>query len=129
VATEQLRDLGTVAEVLVPRAIATFRLTDSQTTRSGILACACRAVDAGKEPPKLFTKLVKGRAWECSGVHGLAEKYFDQVRDWQRQCQQLPREAAPPDRYLAALSADQDFERQRAQHIARLQQEFRGGVR
>lgn len=127
IATEQLRDLSIVEAVLVPRAIATFRIPDSQANRDGILAAACCAVAKGREPPKLFTNLVKRRAWEMSGLHGIAEQHFDEVRAWRRQREQLPRQLETTDGYYAGLSADQAFEQRRSDAIAQLRTSGLGG--
>ncbi|MBK8916440.1 MAG: hypothetical protein IPM64_17885 [Phycisphaerales bacterium] len=140
VAVEQLRDLGIVAAVLVPRAIARWGIPDSEQSRLGILAAACCAL-TGKNPPALFTDLVKRRAWLASGMRGIAEAHFDTVRAWRRQQENAARAAevtaaraavsrsAPEseDAYFRNLSGDAAFERHRAEQIARIRREL--GVR
>jgi hypothetical protein len=53
---------------------------DASQERIGFVAAACQSLESGNDPCRLFTSLVKHKAWRVRGKGGLPESSFDRAR-------------------------------------------------
>lgn len=88
ITAQVLRDPGKV-DALYRHAVSRGWITDSEATHRGFAAAAEQAATKGRDPGRLFTALVKRRAWEQDARDG-------GVTQWAEEQSQRRRRAKPP---------------------------------